>query len=133
MAMTDPIADMLTRMRNANMAGHERVEIPASKIKLGIAHILTEEGFVRNYSFIEDGKQGILRIHLKYGAHNKEKAITDLKRISKPGRRVYVKSDKLPRVYGDLGIAILSTSQGLKTSIECRRAKIGGEVLCYVW
>lgn len=133
MAMTDPIADMLTRMRNANMAGHERVEIPASKIKLGIAHILAEEGFVRNYSFIEDGKQGILRIHLKYGAHNKEKAITDLKRISKPGRRVYVKSDKLPRVYGDLGIAILSTSQGLKTSIECRRAKIGGEVLCYVW
>ena len=133
MAMTDPIADMLTRMRNANMAGHERVEIPASKIKLGIAHILTEEGFVRNHSFIEDGKQGILRIHLKYGAHNKEKAITNLKRISKPGRRVYVKSDKLPRVYGDLGIAILSTSQGLKTSIECRRAKIGGEVLCYVW
>ncbi len=133
MAMTDPIADMLTRMRNANMAGHERVEIPASNIKLEIARILADEGFIRNYSFIEDAKQGILRIHLKYGAHNKEKAITNLKRISKPGRRVYVKADKLPRVYGDLGIAILSTSQGLKTSMECRRTKIGGEVLCYVW
>ncbi len=133
MSMTDPIADMLTRIRNANIAGHERVEMPASKVKLEIARILAEEGFVRNYRFIEDGKQGVIRIYLKYGANSKEKAITNLRRISKPGRRVYAKSDKLPRVYGDLGIAILSTSQGVKTSIECRHLKVGGEVLCYVW
>ncbi len=133
MSMTDPIADMLTRIRNANMAGHERVEITGSNLKLEIARILSEEGFIRNYRLIEDGKQGIIRIYLKYGAQNKEKAITNLRRISKPGRRVYRRRDKLPRVYGDLGIAILSTSQGVKTSIECRRAKVGGEVLCYVW
>jgi small subunit ribosomal protein S8 len=131
--MTDPIADMLTRIRNANMSGHERVEMPASKVKIEIARILSEEGFIRNYRLIEDGKQSIIRIYLKYGAHNKEKAITNLRRISKPGRRVYTKSDKLPRVLSDLGIAILSTSQGVKTAIECRRAKIGGEILCYVW
>jgi small subunit ribosomal protein S8 len=133
MSMTDPIADMLTRIRNANMAGHERVEISASNLKSEIARILSEEGFVRNYRLIEDGKQGVIRIYLKYGDNSKEKAITNLKRISKPGRRVYAKSDRLPRVYGDLGIAILSTSQGVRTSIECRRAKIGGEVLCYIW
>lgn len=133
MSMTDPIADMLTRIRNANMAGHERVEISASNLKSEIARILSEEGFVRNYRLIEDGKQGVIRIYLKYGENSKEKAITNLKRISKPGRRVYAKSDKLPRVFGDLGIAILSTSQGLKTSIECRRTQIGGEVLCYIW
>lgn len=133
MSMTDPIADMLTRIRNANMAGHERVEISASNLKSEIARILSEEGFVRNYRLIEDGKQGVIRIYLKYGENSKEKAITNLKRISKPGRRVYAKSDKLPRVFGDLGIAILSTSQGVKTSIECRRTKIGGEVLCYIW
>lgn len=133
MSMTDPIADMLTRIRNANMAGHERVEISASNLKSEIARILSEEGFVRNYRLIEDGKQGIIRIYLKYGDNSKEKAITNLKRISKPGRRVYAKSDRLPRVYGDLGIAILSTSQGVRTSIECRRAKIGGEVLCHIW
>lgn len=133
MSMTDPIADMLTRIRNANMAGHERVEISASNLKLEIARILYEEGFIRNYRLIEDGKQGIIRIYLKYGINNKEKAITNLKRISKPGRRVYVNSEKLPRVFGDMGIAILTTSKGVKTSIECRRSKIGGEVLCYVW
>ena len=99
MSMTDPIADMLTRIRNANMAGHERVEIPSSKVKLEIARILSEEGFVRNYRLIEDGKQGILRIYLKYGNTKKEKVITNLRRISKPGRRVYAKSDSLPRVY----------------------------------
>jgi len=115
------------------MAGHERVEISASNLKSEIARILSEEGFVRNYRLIEDGKQGVIRIYLKYGENSKEKAITNLKRISKPGRRVYAKSDKLPRVFGDLGIAILSTSQGLKTSIECRRTKIGGEVLCTVF
>ena len=133
MSMTDPIADMLTRIRNANMAGHERVEVSASKVKLEIIRILLEEGFIRNYRLLDDGKQGIIRIYLKYGANSKEKVITDLKRISKPGRRVYVKSDKLPRVFGDLGIAILSTSQGVKTSLECRRTRVGGEVLCYVW
>ena len=133
MSMTDPIADMLTRIRNANMAGHERVEIPSSKVKSEIARILTEEGFVRNYRLIDDGRQGILRIYLKYGNTKKEKVITNLKRISKPGRRIYAKSDSLPRVYGGLGVAILSTSNGIKTTPECRKEKIGGEVLCYVW
>ena len=133
MSMTDPIADMLTRIRNANMAGHERVEIPSSKIKAEIARILAEEGFVRNFRLLEDGKQGILRIYLKYGNTKKEKVITNLRRISKPGRRIYAKSDSLPRVYGGLGVAILSTSNGVKTTPQCRREKIGGEVLCYVW
>ena len=133
MSMTDPIADMLTRIRNANMAGHERVEIPSSKVKSEIARILTEEGFVRNYRLLDDGKQGILRIYLKYGDTKKEKVITNLRRISKPGRRVYAKSDRLPSVYGGLGIAILSTSNGIKTTPQCRKEKIGGEVLCYIW
>ena len=132
MSMTDPIADMLTRIRNANMVRHDRVEIPASKLKLEIARILHAEGFLRNYRLIDDRKQGILRIYLKYG-ENQEKVITGIKRISKPGRRVYVKANDLPRVYGDLGIAILSTSQGVKTAIECRKASVGGEVLCFVW
>jgi len=132
MSMTDPVADMLTRLRNANMVGHERVEIPASKLKMAIARILHEEGYIRNYRWIDDRKQGILRVYLKYG-ESKEKVITGLKRISKPGRRVYVKSDQAPRVYGNLGIAILSTSQGVKTASECRKAGMGGEVLCYVW
>ena len=133
MSMTDPIADMLTRIRNANMAGHERVEIPSSKVKAEIARILAEEGFVRNYRLLEDGKQGILRIYLKYGNTKKEKVITNLRRISKPGRRVYAKADNLPRVFGGLGVAILSTSNGLKTTPQCRSEKVGGEVLCYVW
>ena len=132
MSMTDPIADMLTRVRNANRAGHERVEIPGSKLKLEIARILREEGFIRNYRLIDDRKQGILRIYLKYG-ENSEKVITDLKRISKPGRRVNVDTANLPRVYGNLGTAILSTSQGVLTTLQCRKAKVGGEVLCYVW
>ena len=132
MSMTDPIADMLTRIRNANMVRHDRVEIPASKLKLEIARILHAEGFLRNYRLIDDRKQGILRIYLKYG-ENQEKVITGIKRISKPGRRVYVNVSDLPRVYGDLGIAILSTSQGVKTAIECRKASVGGEVLCFVW
>ena len=133
MSMTDPIADMLTRIRNANMGGHERVEIPSSKVKAEIARILTEEGFVRNYRLLDDGKQGILRIYLKYGNTKKEKVITNLRRISKPGRRIYAKADSLPRVFGGLGVAILSTSDGIKTTPQCRREKIGGEVLCYVW
>jgi small subunit ribosomal protein S8 len=130
--MTDPIADMLTRIRNANMVGHERVEIPASKLKMELTRTLHEEGYIRNYRWIDDRKQGILRIYLKYG-ENRERVITGLKRISKPGRRVYVKADQLPRVYGNLGIALLSTSRGVKTASECRKANIGGEVLCYVW
>ncbi|MXZ00288.1 30S ribosomal protein S8 [Candidatus Poribacteria bacterium] len=133
MSMTDPIADMLTRIRNANMAGHERVEIPASKVKSEIARILTEEGFARNYRLLDDGRQGVLRIYLKYGNTKKEKVITNLRRISKPGRRIYAKSDSLPSVYGGLGVAILSTSNGIKTTPQCRQEKIGGEVLCYVW
>jgi small subunit ribosomal protein S8 len=132
MSMTDPIADMLTRIRNANTVGHERVEIPASKLKEQVAKILYEEGYIRNYRFIEDGKQGILRVYLKYG-EKKEKVITQLKRISKPGRRVYVSKDELPRVIGGLGIAILSTSQGIMTAAQCRKAGVGGEVICHVW
>ncbi len=132
MSMTDPIADMLTRIRNANRAGHERVEIPGSRLKLEIARILREDGFIRNYRLIDDRKQGILRIYLKYG-ENLEKVITDLKRISKPGRRVYVGIANIPRVYGNLGTAVLSTSQGVLTDLQCRKAKVGGEVLCYVW
>jgi small subunit ribosomal protein S8 len=132
MSMTDPVADMLTRVRNANMVGHERVEIPASKLKMEITRTLHEEGYIRNYRWIDDAKQGILRIYLKYG-ENKEKVITGLKRISKPGRRVYVKVDQLPIVYGNLGIAILSTSQGIKTASKCRNSGIGGEVLCHIW
>ena len=132
MSMTDPIADTLTRIRNANMVGHERVEIPASKLKEQVARILYEEGYIRNYRLIEDSKQGILRVYLKYG-ENKEKVVTKLKRISKPGRRVYVNKNKLPRILGGLGIAILSTSQGLMTAAQCRKAGVGGEVLCYVW
>ncbi len=132
MSMTDPVADMLTRVRNANMVRHERVEIPASKLKMEITRTLHEEGYIRNYRWIDDSKQGILRIYLKYG-EGKEKVITGLKRISKPGRRVYVKADRLPSVYGDLGIAILSTSQGIQTASECKKSGIGGEVLCYIW
>ena len=132
MSMTDPIADMLTRIRNANMVGHERVELPASRVKAEIARILTEEGYIRNYRFIEDGKQGVLRLYLKYG-DNQEKVISGLRRISKPGHRVYVGVADLPRVHGNMGIAILSTSQGVQTASQCQVAKIGGEVLCYIW
>ncbi|MBC8232542.1 30S ribosomal protein S8 [bacterium] len=132
MSMTDPLADMLTRIRNANMVGHERVEIPASKLKEQVAKTLYEEGYIRNYRLIEDGKQGVLRVYLKYG-EKKEKVITQIKRISKPGRRIYVSKDGLPRVIGGLGIAILSTSQGIMTATQCRKAGVGGEVICHVW
>ncbi|OHW62434.1 30S ribosomal protein S8 [Andreesenia angusta] len=132
MVMTDPIADMLTRIRNSNNAKHETVDIPASNIKKSLANILLEEGFVKGYDVIEDGKQGIIRVQLKYGA-DKEKIITGLKRISKPGLRVYVKSDEIPRVLGGLGIAILSTSNGIVTDKVARKEKVGGEVICYVW
>lgn len=132
MAMSDPIADMLTRIRNANMVRHEVVEMPASKIKREIAEILKREGFIRDAEYIEDNKQGIIRIFLKYGKQN-ERVITGLKRISKPGLRVYTKSTEIPRVLGGLGIAILSTSKGIMTDKEARQSKTGGEVICYVW
>jgi len=132
MVMSDPIADMLTRIRNANIVRHETVEVPASKIKRDIAEILKKEGFIRDAEYIEDNKQGIIRIFLKYGP-NQERVITGLKRISKPGLRVYAKHQELPRVLGGLGIAILSTSKGVMTDKEARQAKSGGEVICYVW
>lgn len=132
MTMTDPIADMLTRIRNANMARHEKVEVPASKSKKEIARILKDEGFVRDVEFIDDNKQGIIRVFLKYGADN-DPVISGLKRISKPGLRVYAKKNEVPRVLGGLGIAILSTSSGVLTDKQARQAQAGGEVLAYVW
>jgi small subunit ribosomal protein S8 len=132
MVMTDPIADMLTRIRNANMVRHEKLEVPASKIKKEIAEILKSEGFVRDFELIEDNKQGIIRIFLKYGANN-ERVITGLKRISKPGLRVYAKTGEVPRVLNGLGIAIVSTSHGVLTDKEARSKQVGGEVLTYVW
>ncbi|WP_394239247.1 30S ribosomal protein S8 [Niallia oryzisoli] len=132
MVMTDPIADLLTRIRNANMVRHEKLEVPASNIKKEIADILKREGFVRDVEFIEDNKQGIIRIFLKYGASN-ERVITGLKRISKPGLRVYAKADEVPRVLNGLGIALVSTSQGVLTDKEARAKQVGGEVLAYVW
>ncbi|MDS1030432.1 30S ribosomal protein S8 [Bacillota bacterium LX-D] len=132
MVMTDPIADFLTRIRNANTVFQEVVEVPASRIKKALAEILKEEGFVKDYEYIEDDKQGILRIYLKYGS-NREKVITGLKRISKPGLRVYVQKDEIPKVLGGLGIAIISTSKGIMTDKSARKEGIGGEVLCYVW
>ena len=132
MTMTDPIADMLTRIRNANMVRHEKLEVPASKIKKDIAEILKREGFVRDVEFIEDNKQGIIRIFLKYGGNN-ERVITGLKRISKPGLRVYAKTGEVPRVLNGLGIAIVSTSNGVLTDKEARAKQVGGEVLAYVW
>ncbi|BCU80405.1 30S ribosomal protein S8 [Polycladomyces abyssicola] len=132
MVMTDPIADMLTRIRNANLVRHESLEVPASKMKREICEILKREGFIRDAEYIEDGKQGIIRIFLKYGKNN-ERVITGLKRISKPGLRVYAKHNEIPRVLRGLGIAILSTSKGVMTDKEARQAKVGGEVICYVW
>ena len=132
MVMSDPIADMLTRIRNANVVKHETVEMPASSAKKEIAEILKREGFIRDAEYIEDNKQGMIRVFLKYGP-NQERVITGLKRISKPGLRVYTKSNEVPRVLGGLGIAIISTSKGVMTDKEARAAKAGGEVLCYVW
>ncbi|MGO4890131.1 30S ribosomal protein S8 [Anaerobacillus sp. MEB173] len=132
MVMTDPIADMLTRIRNANTVRHEKLELPASNIKKQVAEILKREGFIRDVEYIEDSKQGIIRIFLKYGSDN-ERVITGLKRISKPGLRVYAKANEVPRVLGGLGIAVISTSSGVITDKEARQQQVGGEVLAYVW
>jgi len=132
MVMTDPIADLLTRIRNANMVRHEKLEVPASNMKKEIAEILKREGFIRDVEYIEDNKQGIIRIFLKYGQNN-ERVITGLKRISKPGLRVYAKADEVPRVLNGLGIALVSTSQGVVTDKEARAKQVGGEVLAYIW
>ncbi len=132
MQITDPIADMLTRIRNANSQKHESVKVPASNMKKAIAQILLEEGYIKGYQVTEDDKQGMIDITLKYGA-NKEKAITGLKRVSKPGLRVYATKDELPRVYRGLGIAIISTSQGIMTDKKARLANVGGEVLAFIW
>ncbi|HAL63351.1 MAG TPA: 30S ribosomal protein S8 [Clostridiales bacterium] len=131
MQITDPIADMLTRIRNANTAKHETVDIPASNMKKAIAEILNEEGYIKGYQIIEDGKQGVIRITLKYAG--KEKVISGIQRVSKPGLRMYAPADELPRVLKGLGIAIISTSKGIMTDKKARQEHIGGEVLAFVW
>ncbi len=132
MSMTDPIADFLTRIRNAIHAGHRRVDIPASNLKKKMAQILYEQKFIRNYIIIEDGKQGIIRIFLKYDQDGNS-VIHELQRVSKPGRRQYVDVNHLPRVKNNMGIAIISTSRGVMTERQAKRENVGGEVLCYVW
>lgn len=132
MTMTDPIADMLTRIRNANVVKHETVDVPASNMKKELSRILLEEGFIRGYDVIEDGKQGIIRIQLKYGQTG-ERVISGLKRISKPGMRVYAAKEELPKVLNGLGISIISTSKGILTDKQARKENVGGEVICYVW
>ena len=133
MTMSDPIADMLTRIRNANTAKHDTVDIPLSKMKLAIAEILFNEGYITKYDIIEDGNFKTIRVTLKYGADKNEKIITGIKRISKPGLRVYVGKNEIPRVLGGLGTAILSTNQGVITDKEARKLQVGGEVLAFVW
>ncbi len=133
MTMSDPIADMLTRIRNANTAKHDTVDVPASKMKLAIADILVNEGYVAKYDIIEDGKFQTIRITLKYGADKNEKVITGLKRISKPGLRVYAGAEELPKVLNGLGVAIVSTNKGVITDREARKLEVGGEVLAFVW
>jgi len=132
-ALTDPIADLLTRIRNANRANHDQVEIPASKLKLEIVKILEAERFIRGYQTIEDDKQGIIRVFLKYDGPRRERVITNLRRVSKPGLRVYSPAATMPLVRGGMGITIVSTSQGVMTGRNARRKKIGGEVMCEVW
>jgi len=133
MAMSDPIADMLTRIRNANTAKHDTVDVPSSKMKLAIAQILLDEGFIKKYDLIDEGSFKTIRISLKYGADKNEKIISGIKRISKPGLRVYAGKDELPKVLGGLGIAIISTNQGVITDKKARELKVGGEVLAFVW
>ena len=131
-AITDPVADLLTRIRNASRAGHEQVEIPGSRLKLEIVKILATEKFVRGYQFLSDQKQGTIRVFLKYSS-KREPVLNQLKRVSKPGLRVYKSAEELPRPMNGMGIAIISTSRGLLPDRECRRQHVGGEVLCYVW
>lgn len=132
MVMTDPVADFLTRIRNANTVYHDKVEAPASNVKKAIAELLKQEGYIKDYETVEDGKQGVLRLYLKYGG-SKQRVITGLKRISKPGLRVYAKKDQIPKVLGGLGIAIVSTSQGIMTDKQARQNGLGGEIVCYIW
>ena len=133
MTMSDPIADMLTRIRNANTAKHDTVDIPASKMKLAIANILLDEGYIAKYDLVEDGAFKTIHITLKYGADKNEKVISGLKRISKPGLRVYANTEDIPKVLGGLGTAIISTNKGVVTDKEARKLGVGGEVLCFVW
>ena len=133
MTMSDPIADMLTRIGNANTAKHDTVDVPASKMKLAIANILLDEGYIAKYDLVEDGHFQTIHITLKYGADKNEKVITGLKRISKPGLRVYANTEDIPRVLGGLGTAIISTNKGVVTDKEARKLGVGGEVLCFVW
>lgn len=132
MVVSDPIADLLTRIRNANTVNHDRIEVPGSKMKKAIVQILKEEGFVRDFEWLDNGHQGTIKVYLKYGP-SKSKVIAGLRRISRPGLRVYAKKDQVPRVLGGLGIAILSTSHGIMTDKKARQEGLGGEVLCYVW
>ena len=131
--MTDPIADMLTRIRNANTAKHDTVDVPSSKMKLAIAKILLDEGYIKSYELVENGKFNDIRITLKYGASKNEKIISGLQRISKPGLRVYANKEEPPKVLGGLGVAIISTNKGVITDKEARKLGVGGEVLCFVW
>jgi len=131
-AMSDPIADFLTRIRNAGMVYHDKVEIPASRVKKDLADLLKAEGFIKDVEYIADDKQGVLRLYLKYGAE-RERVITGLKRISRPGLRVYAKKDEIPRVLGGLGVAVISTSKGIMTDKQARKEGLGGEVICFIW
>jgi len=132
MVVSDPIADLLTRIRNANTVNHDRIEVPGSKMKKTLVQILKDEGFVRDFEWVDNGHQGVIRVYLKYGP-NKTKVISGLRRISRPGLRVYAKKDQVPKVLGGLGVAILSTSQGIMTDKKARQTGLGGEVLCYIW
>ena len=133
MSMSDPIADMLTRIRNANTAKHDTVDVPASKMKIAIANILVDEGYIAKYDLVEDGSFKTLHITLKYGVDKNEKVISGIKRISKPGLRVYANTEDIPKVLGGLGTAIISTNKGVVTDKEARKLGVGGEVLCFVW
>jgi len=129
---SDPIADLLTRIRNASRAEHEKVDIPSSKLKVRVAEVLKDEGFIKNFRVLDDTKQGTLRVYLKYGPSN-EKVISGLVRVSTPGRRVYVTHDKIPSILGGMGVAVVSTSRGVLTDRDARKERVGGEVLAYVW
>lgn len=132
MSMTDPLADMLSRIRNAGRAGHDKVDIPASRMKIALARIFKEEGFIKNYKVIKDNRQGILRVYLRYDDEQKP-LIHRIERVSRPGLRVYVSHEDLPRVQGGLGVAVISTSKGVITDRQARKLKVGGEVLCQIW